>query len=169
MYPFLDMPIIDCHTHISGADDGFAPFLELMKKSGTAAFNVLSLASAREQSFTGRNLSQNLLCLLMKASCPDVKIYTFGSLYYPLPCDPVKEYDFLNHAKRLVAMGFDGFKMIEGKPDQRKLSGLPLDSEHYDDFYSYLESEGIPLLYHVADPDSFWDMPPTNAGWLSIC
>jgi predicted TIM-barrel fold metal-dependent hydrolase len=170
MDKLADMSIIDCHTHIFNKSGDFGNLLEAMRESGIEAFNVLSLASAQEKSFTGKYLLQNLLCLLIKASYPGKTIYTFGSLNYPLPSEPDQKYDFPDQARRLVDMGFDGFKMIEGKPDVRKLSGLPLDSEIYDGFYSFLESEKIPLLYHVADPEEFWDIKKVpswavSSGW----
>ena len=60
-------------------------------------------------------------------------------------------------AVRLKQLGFDGMKMLEGKPDTRKMTSLPLDSSVYDKYFSYLEAESIPVTYHVGDPKIFWD------------
>jgi predicted TIM-barrel fold metal-dependent hydrolase len=54
-------------------------------------------------------------------------------------------------------MGADGIKMLEGKPSVRKRLGIPLSSSVYQELYAFLEAEGIPILLHVADPDTFWD------------
>ena len=68
-------------------------------------------------------------------------------------------------------MGCDGIKMLEGKPNVRKLlGGLPLNSPLFDGFYAYMEKEQIPLLLHAADPATFWSdstLPDfaRNNGW----
>jgi hypothetical protein len=54
-------------------------------------------------------------------------------------------------------MGFDGIKMIEGKPSMRKVTHLPISAPVYDRFYALLESNRVPLLLHLADPEGFWD------------
>ncbi len=48
-------------------------------------------------------------------------------------------------------------KMIEGKPVCRKQTGLPLDSLLYAEYYAYLEAERFPILFHVNDPEEYWD------------
>ncbi len=57
----------------------------------------------------------------------------------------------------LKAQGFDGLKLIEGKPQVRKLLPLPLDGPEYAGLWAALESEQFPVVFHVADPDEFWD------------
>jgi len=162
-----DMPVIDCHTHISHTDGDFSGLITAMNESGARTFNALSLCSVG----VGKSLLQNLLCLQIKASCRENEIYTFGSLHYPPPGEKADGHELAEQAKRLAGMGFEGFKMIEGKPGNRKLSGLPLDSGVYDEYYSFLESAGIPILYHVADPEEFWDFEKIpswarSSGWF---
>ncbi len=48
-------------------------------------------------------------------------------------------------------------KMIEGKPNVRKLVNLPLDDHAYDGLWRTLEQEQFPLVLHIADPPFFWD------------
>ncbi len=64
---------------------------------------------------------------------------------------------YLEHAKTCRAMGCDGFKMLEGKPDYRKQLGKPLDDKSFDGFYGYAEENAIPVLMHFADPRYYWD------------
>ncbi len=61
--------------------------------------------------------------------------------------------------------------MLNGKPNYRKASGLALDSVIYDDYLARLEETHLPVLWHVNDPEEFWD--PDQApewakgpGWL---
>jgi predicted TIM-barrel fold metal-dependent hydrolase len=68
-------------------------------------------------------------------------------------------------------MGCDGIKMLNGKPDYRKASGLALDCVIYDDYFARLEERGFPVLWHVNDPEEFWypEQAPEWAkgpGWL---
>jgi predicted TIM-barrel fold metal-dependent hydrolase len=56
-----------------------------------------------------------------------------------------------------MSLGFDGMKMLDGKPDNRKRIGIPLDAPVYDLYFDYLEENQLPLLYHIGDPAIFWD------------
>lgn len=63
------------------------------------------------------------------------------------------------YVKKAIKMGADGVKIIEGKPGIRK--GLPIrpfDSMPWDPFFEYCEAEQIPILWHVNDPEEFWDI-----------
>lgn len=168
----LQHPIIDCHVHAfdfeAAARGGFASLRAMggtMDECGYGAVNVMSLTSYR-----ACDMAQNPLCLLIKALHPG-RAYAFGSLYYPPQGFPDGKADFRGQAERLVAAGCDGMKMIEGKPDTRKRTGIPLDSTLYDDYYGWLQETGTPLLYHVGDPASFWDAEKAPAwakenGWF---
>lgn len=142
--------IIDSHTHVY-TQDSIPKLAKSSQKYGIDKLGVMSLSCAGES-----YVAQNLLCALAKIMYPE-KIYAFGSLYYPEDSAGVTGTDLLEQAVRLKQLGFDGMKMLEGKPDTRKKTGLPLDSPVYDKYYAYLEAEGIPVTYHVGDPKIFWD------------
>jgi len=57
-----------------------------------------------------------------------------------------------DQARKLIAIGFDGLKLIEGKPNVRQNLGIPLDSPIYDGLFTFVQEEGLPVIYHVADP-----------------
>lgn len=172
MPEFYDFPIVDCHTHAfdfeAVAEDDFACLRSLggvMDACGYRAANAMSLTSYRAE-----DMAQNPLCLLIKALNPG-RAYAFGSLYYPPEGFAPGRADFREQAQRLIAAGFDGMKMMEGKPDTRKRTGIPLDSLLYDEYYGWLEEKGLPLLYHVGDPAIFWDAERAPAfarenGWF---
>src|SRR5690242_3303894 len=141
---FKGMPVIDCHTHLRGVGD-FSKLEKTMQCYGIDRINILSLTSAGDTWMV-----QNTMCLLFKLLYPG-KVYAFGSLNYPPEGAPKDGQGLVEQTKRLMKSGFDGMKMIEGKPDTRKRIGVPLDAPVYDGYYGYLEAEGIPLLYHVAD------------------
>jgi hypothetical protein len=66
----------------------------------------------------------------------------------------------------LLAAGADGVKLIEGKPDCRRRLGRPLDGDYYAGFFAAAERLGVPLLWHVADPEEFWD-PAALPDWAA--
>ena len=145
--------VIDGHVHLYTATalPAFRAYLE------NAGLKALSLASVGCRA-GGCAAEQNLLALALKAREPS--FYAYGSVLYPslpAPCTPEGQWDFRSQAGLLIRAGFDGVKLLESKPGYRKKIGLPLDAPAYDGFFSYLESEQIPVLWHVADPETFWD------------
>lgn len=65
---------------------------------------------------------------------------------------------FVDYAKRLVEMGCDGIKLLEGKPTMRRSFPIPsFDAPVWEPFWSYAEAERIPILMHVNDPEEFWN------------
>lgn len=63
---------------------------------------------------------------------------------------------YLAQVQRLYAMGVDGYKMLDGKPENRKQLGRPLCDPIFDKMYGFMEETGMPLVMHVADPRMFW-------------
>lgn len=137
------MPIIDVHTHIYHPENSHEALYTQAKRLGYAALNVLSLQSC------GYRL-QNLICALCKHTHPG-HTYAFGGLDYE------SEQDFVTQAKNLRDMGFDGMKMLEAKPAVRQQLHKALDDPAYDAYYDYLEETAFPVLFHVADPVTFWN------------
>ncbi len=147
------IPVVDSHTHVETYRH-IEELKQAMDICGFEAMNILSLPGLDklEKSFT----LQNLIHILFKLMYPG-KIYAYASLYHFMHDSAGGSFDFAKQAERLIAMGFDGFKMIEGKPTVRKSTGIPLNSDMYEGYFSYLEKNQIPLTFHVADPETFWD------------
>ncbi|MDD6682661.1 MAG: hypothetical protein PUE61_05795 [Clostridiales bacterium] len=55
-----------------------------------------------------------------------------------------------------LAAGFDGLKMLEGKPTERRRYKKLLSDPIYDPLYSYLEECDVSVTLHSGDPDYFW-------------
>jgi predicted TIM-barrel fold metal-dependent hydrolase len=136
--------------HVWGVD-GFPQMMEIADAAGLDRITVLSVAMTGDTS-----LNQNCVGLLAKALHPG-RVYSFGCLWHPRTGTVQDPRSYEEQARVLIAAGCDGMKMLEGKPTERKALEEPLDSPDYDGYYAYLESEGIPVLYHVADPETFWD------------
>jgi len=156
--------IIDSHTHLTN----FESIKRLVDSS--LMYNIEKIAVMSLSCNGLSNISQNMLCALAKLMYPG-KIFAFGGLTYPENSETTDGQELFEQAVRLKRLGFDGMKMLEGKPDTRKKIGLPLDSPVYDKYYAYLESEGIPLTFHVGDPRKFWDVDKApdwavKEGWV---
>lgn len=146
--PSHDYQLRDSHFHFYKVET-IPVYVQIMKAAGLKS---IALAAYVE----GPTPHMNPVALLFKILHPD-KVYVFGSLDYTVPGALEGKGDFEGQARRLIAMGADGIKMLEGKPDFRKLTGLPLCAPVYDAYYGYLQAEELPLLFHVADPEEFWD------------
>lgn len=85
--------------------------------------------------------------------------YGFYGLFHDTSLtDAETEKDFLRQAQEAFSAGFDGVKMLDGKPSMRRIYKRLLSDPVYDKFYSYMEECGLPITLHNADPASFWDI-----------
>jgi predicted TIM-barrel fold metal-dependent hydrolase len=159
--------IVDCHTHFGGENlDAIDAMLEAEQQAGIDQINVLI------SSFPGR-VNANPEGLYVKARHPKT-IYLFAGLDYSAIAKDVDHrytYSLAEQVDRLPAIGCDGIKMLNGKPNYRRSSGLALDCVIYDDYFARLEETGFPVLWHVNDPEEFWnpDEAPewaTGPGWV---
>ena len=154
------MKIIDCHYHNRHWFDGDKTYLEVQKeyreRNGLDTINVLC-APGNENGSPNGGTGHNCLAAILKIE--DSKVYAQAGLQYPFPGDDESsdEFDFKKQTEELRAMGFDGMKMMESKPTTYKKIKYRIDSEKYKEFFAYLEETGFPLIWHVADPESFWD------------
>jgi predicted TIM-barrel fold metal-dependent hydrolase len=163
---FNDIPIIDCHVHAEKTK-GISVLEGFWQRYRIDTMNILATCSYSE-----KRVANNAVCLLFKLRHPG-KAFGFGSLFYPPSGTPTDEKELLEQAQWLMSLGFDGMKMLDGKPDNRKRIGIPLDSPVYDLYFNYLEDNKLPLLYHVNDPAIFWDkekIPPRiiELGWAYL-
>jgi hypothetical protein len=109
----------------------------------------------------------------LKARNPQ-KVYAFGGLdISPLFLTPdIAGEVFAHYVDILIAMGADGIKMIEGKTEIRKRLPIPdFDDPIYSPYWEKMTQTQMPLIFHVNDPEEFWDSEkvPTWAremGWF---
>lgn len=156
------MPRIDSHVHIysspkDGNEYGYSDVWELLEAyrqaGGFSHVNVLAIPYLRT-----RDVCQNIMIALLKLDNPN--FYGYGGFVYPnKPASlPFKEgFSPEEQLHDLMAVGFDGIKMLESKPNSRKLIGLPLDSPAYEPLFAEMENKQEHLVWHVNDPANFWD------------
>lgn len=141
---------IDCHVHVLDGDLEHVRLLARKQKEyGYTGSNFLSVEGMNDA-------AQNAMAIYFKTLDPNH--YAFGSMHYRF------SYDFAWELERLHEIGFDGIKMIENKPTERKLLGYAQDDTRYDAMYARAEQLDMPFLIHVNDPRNFWN-PETAPRW----
>lgn len=158
-------PVFDAHVHYS-LDLDPAAFVALLDKTGTERANVAVIAHGDRVNCTPEALA-------LKALYPE-RFTVFGQLD---PCLYYRGGEDMGEkqaafAASLLAAGCDGIKLLEGKPQLRKALPIPdFDAPCWDAFWAWCEKERVPVLWHVNDPESFWDASKVPAwaaakGWL---
>lgn len=142
--------LIDSHTHIWKPED--IDGLEAIREATGA--ERLGVASVADQ----KTVNDNPVILAAKAKYPD-RFYAFLGLDHSahfsggaISALPLEE-----QVERMIQLGADGIKLIETKPTHRKMVDIPIDSDYYAGFFARAEQQGLPILWHVADPEEFWD------------
>lgn len=148
--------VIDSHVHLS--NDAFIP--ELGKIAQNIGAEKLCLVSIAEKN----NVNDNPAVYKAKSVHPD-KYYAFAALDHSAQyLSEAQVPDYAQQVQIAIDLGADGIKLLETKPDRRKHLDIPIDSEIYEPMFALLEQRGFPIIWHVADPEEFWD-PATTPGW----
>jgi len=149
--------MVDCHVHIWKADDA-VNLNSIRERIGAERMNAVSIIY-RE------HVNDNPACYAVKALYPD-KFYVFPGLDHSthlsggkLVTPPLAE-----QVDRMIEAGADGIKLLETKTAERKMVGIPADSDYYADMFARVEEAGLPAVWHVADPEEFWD-PELTPKW----
>lgn len=141
-------PVLDSHIHLY-QPDSLADIEEIARLGGYEQYTLLSC------SILPQFLGGNLVVAWAKQKHPE-QVYGYA-VPHMRSSGPYDGQELLEQVKLFHRCGFDGIKMLDGKPTLRKLRGIPLDSPVYDPMFDYLEEMGIPVLYHSNDPVEFWD------------
>jgi hypothetical protein len=158
MMAFGNRKIIDAHIHFphySYADDLMAIL------AGAGIDKLVVVCTPHDQ-----RLSLVPDALLLKGMHPG-KVYVFGGLdISPLFMAPDMAGEaFAHYVDVLCALGADGIKMIEGKAEIRKRLPIPdFDDPVYAPYWAKMEENQVPLIFHVNDPETFWDADKVP-GW----
>jgi len=149
--------LVDGHAHLFSMHE-IPGVLRVMDGAGLSALAICCMPTNRAFRC---DVNLNAAALLAKAMRPR-SVYVFAGLDYTgRKGEEPDGKDLLRQARALVAIGADGFKMLEGKPNVGRELGVRLDAPCYDDFYGWCEAEGIPIVLHVADPEENW-LPATD-------
>lgn len=155
----MNRKVVDSHWHsYPWADENGKDFYtvidEYQKRLGLAGLNICSIPVYHDL-----GPAQNVLPLLYKLHNPTA--YAYGGLVYtdkPVKFPQPEGFDMLTQYNELMEMGFDGIKMLETKPAEQKEYQVRINDPYFKDFFAAVEKDGTHMIWHVADPDTFWDI-----------
>jgi predicted TIM-barrel fold metal-dependent hydrolase len=154
------MKIIDGHMHILQWErsDGKSTFdvIEEYRENNHIAYVDNMCCSNNGDLWDGYEMDQSILGAIAKIENPHV--FTHGCLYIPQDPAQYQKYNFKDQLDELMELGLDGIKICDFKPDAYKVLNVESRLADYDEYLGYCEKYGVHLCWHVADPDSFWDL-----------
>ncbi|MCP4535843.1 MAG: amidohydrolase family protein [Chloroflexi bacterium] len=150
-------PIIDGHVHLWGMSDK-ASMLKIREITEIEKMTLVSIQNPE----TGSGLAQSLY---MKARHPK-QFFVFAGLNHTTKLSEgrVQAPSLVEQVNGFVDMGCDGIKMIESKPTSRQQMDVPITDPYFADYWARVEELRTPIVWHVNDPEEFWD-PATTPGW----
>ncbi len=112
-------------------------------------------------SYKDGDILQNLKALYFKDLLSPTT-FAYAGLYYENFNDKSdKDFfaeDFYNQVKTYMENGFDGIKLLEGKPSERKKTMVMLSDPVYDKMFTYLEDNQVSITLHNSDPVTYWNL-----------
>ena len=144
-------PLLDCHIHYPDMHMKDS----LMQTCDSLLIDRLNIVCTPDQ----KRFSLVPDALHLKAHYPE-RVFVFGGLDISAYLrEPQKAGEMLaENVSFLSKMGCDGIKMIEGKPEMRKMLPIPdFDSPVMEPYWQAMEEQQMPLLMHLNDPEEFWD------------
>ncbi len=149
--------ITDCHVHMGGID-GEASMLAIRRVTGIGRMALVSI----QDPAAGGGLPQSLYMKLRHSG----RFFVFAGLNHAgkLTGGKVAAPGLAAQAERFAEMGCDGIKMIEGKPTSRQRMDVPVTDPYFAEYWARVEELGLPIVWHVNDPEEFWD-PEKIPGW----
>lgn len=144
-------PIIDSHIHYVHPSH-MPSLMDILDELKIDRFNIVCTPHQSRLSLIPDALH-------LKAHHPN-RVYVFGGLdLSPLFSSPDKAgHIFADYVDTLTRLGCDGIKMHEGKTEVRKTLAVPeFDGAIYAPYWERMAERQMPLIFHVNDPEEFWD------------
>ena len=151
--------IVDCHQHLRSVDEADR-LVEIADAVGLERFGIVCTTSPE-------SVNANPPALVCKARNPK-RVYVLCGLDHSKHMSHgVKDAPALaEQVDRLIEMGVDGIKMIEGKPTTHRYLPVGLDEAYFEEYFARVEERGFPILWHVNDPEEFWE-PALLPNWAA--
>ena len=155
---YLPLPLCDVHTHLlrrEPIDTSLGIFRTMMDHYGYASVNIACCHRVDPEDVDAANVLKGLyLKARLNEDGPDRAVVYGNPTHFYDGRDTAENY--LAQVQTQYAMGVDGFKILNGKPQNRKRMGRPLCDRIFDKMYAFLEENSIPVLMHLGDPPHFW-------------
>ena len=153
-----DFKFFDCHVHFNKETDvirSVEVFKKFFKYGNVEKACFLALPDRFVECAGPTQLAKGLYYKDVFAG----KVFAFAGLIHNAKLDKeAQSREFLKQVEGYFSSGFDGLKMLEGKPTTRKDTNLTLTDKVFEPTFSFLEENGISLTIHNADPATFWDL-----------
>ncbi len=141
--------IIDSHTHLMDCNSADR-HLEVCRSCGHAKSGIVCTISEER-------INTNPPALFAKSRY-NSEIFAFCALDHSSAVAPsVTTPSLAEQVDLLLDMGVDGIKMLEGKATTRQWLNISVDSDYFADYFVKAQDTRIPILWHVNDPEEFWD------------
>ena len=154
----IEIGIIDAHVHCD--DPSFIePGVGCLAQAGVEKFAVQSRSHMGTKGPWQGKANANPVALAAKAMYPE-RAYAFGAINHHPGLTLTEEAfgeELAAQVKRIRAMGCDGVKMLETKPSLYVTFPYRVGHAVFEGFFESLAAQGLPLMWHVGDPASFWD------------
>ena len=141
-------PISDCHIHLFNPAQ-IQECFDMVKTCGYDHWTFLGCTL-----IGSRALTQNLIGALLKLKGQG-QCLAYASFHYDSMQLPDAE-NLRAQIEMFDKMGYDGIKMLDGKPGIRKRLNRRLDDPAYDLMFDYAQKRQFTILYHINDPMEFW-------------
>lgn len=143
-------PINDAHIHLFDVK-AIEECIAMVDFCGYSHWNFLAYTMLDHKGCFANNLLAALMKLKEKGRCR-----AFASFDYAMDFTVPKAEELKRQIQFFDLAGFDGIKMLDGKPFVRMRQGIPLDAPNYDLMFDYAEKSQMPITYHINDPIEFW-------------
>lgn len=151
----------DMHCHACygmPAEEAVDYFFRLKKENQVDKINILSAPVLKEGAYYRL---QNLHVLQLKDM-----MFPYAYAYMGLWHEDGKK-DYLRQLQAGLDQGFEGLKILEGKPDRQRETGVRIWKPEFDEMFDFAEEKEVPVLMHVGDPAFFWDRSKATPYMLS--
>lgn len=159
-----NLPLLDAHIHLP------FPSLTADLEKFTREMNIerINLVSTPDMA----EVNHNPAVIYYKSLHPKTTYICGGLDHFSVQAAPAQMPEaFARQVAAMKAAGFDGLKLLESKPIARKIINIPLDGSVYAPMWAEMENLSFPVVWHVADPEEFWDPDKCpdwvkNSGWF---
>ena len=142
-------PLVDGHVHVRrvGETENLTACLD--------ASNAVQAGIACQ--YEDLTTNTNPAGIVLKSRHPDRFYLLAGLEHAGLSYDSGPALPPAEQVSLLHALGADGIKLLASKPTGRKRLGGPVNGPYFEPFFRECEERDMPLLWHVADPEEFWE------------
>lgn len=166
---YLDIPTSDSHIHLfwnMSLEKREQQLYRLMNELNYDTVTILTIPYNATRLTKCRDFTENLTAFYIKHKNPD-RVYAFAGLTPHHEEEKNTPEFFAEQAAFYMSAGFDGIKMIEGRPRQRHITGGYNDPK-YQLLYKYCEENEIPMVMHASAPEYSWEENSTNRKELGV-